>query len=384
MHKDDHYKRVRTVALWGGFVNLALGLIKIIIGYLGHSSALVADGAHSLADLITDALVIVATRVSSHPADDNHPYGHARIETAMTAALAVIIMLVGVGLLMDAVTQFSRHEVIQQPRLMVVLAACLSILANEGLYHYTQHVAKQLGSNLLKANAWHHRSDALSSSIVLIAVVGSMYGAHYLDAIAAGIVSLMVLIMGVKLTWSSLRELVDTAVSEEIVKDIEATIDSVMGVRSVHQLRTRSMAGKIVIDAHIIVDPRISVSEGHYIAEAVQALLTEKMPNLMDMTVHIDAEDDEKYELNHIYRGIPHREQMLNQIRMSVQDLIAESDILGAVLHYLNGQVEVDLKLPLYLATDLQAAQMLQSKAKQALMQLPHVSRVRILFTDKE
>lgn len=344
MGSEERYRAAHRVTLVGALVNLLLSVAKLVLGYVGHSQALIADGVHSLSDLATDALVLVASKHGSKEADDSHPYGHARIETAFTVALGAVLVLVALGISIDAAERLFHPDQLMSPGIVALAGALVSVLANEGLYRYTLHVAKKTRSNLLKANAWHHRSDAASSVVVIVGVLGTMAGLPYLDAIAAIGVALMIAKIGWDLAWHSLSELVDTALDAERVTAIEKVIAGVDGVRSMHGLRTRRMGPDALVDVHIIVDPKLSVSEGHHISETVRARVIREIDEVQDVLVHIDPEDDETTPVG---THLPSRHELLEQLQAHWKKIPAASDIERVTLHYLDGKVSVDVFVPL-------------------------------------
>ena len=221
---EAHQKRssdAQRVTWVGAIVNLVLAVLKIIVGIFGHSAALVADGIHSLSDLASDFVVLLASKHGSQPADENHPYGHARIETAATVVLGILLMIVAVGIAWDAVERSLTPDAIIRPSMLAILVAILSLASKEWLYQYTMAVARRIHSKLLEANAWHHRSDAISSVVVLIGVAGAMAGYAVLDAIAAFIVAMMIGHIAWQLISNSVKELVDTAVDDETQQQID-------------------------------------------------------------------------------------------------------------------------------------------------------------------
>lgn len=333
----------QRVTMVGAVVNLLLAAAKIVAGIVGHSQALVADGIHSLSDLATDAMVLVAAKHGAREADEDHPYGHARIETAMTVALGVVLMLVAAGISWDAVTRLFHPETLLIPGVIALAAAIASVLFKEGLYHYTLGVAKRIRSNLLKANAWHHRSDALSSIVVIIGVAGAMAGLTYLDAVAAVLVAVMVAKIGWDLSWHSLRELVDTGLDAETVEAIRAELRGVDGVHSVHELRTRRMGAEALVDVHVLVDPHLSVSEGHHISETARSRLINRFDEVQDVLVHIDPEDDEHARPS---IGLPSRQEVLAVLEPEWLNALDGIRVDKVTLHYLDGQVWVEAYLP--------------------------------------
>ncbi len=378
---SDHqlrYRETRRVTLIGAAVDLLLGLAKIIGGYVAQSQALIADGVHSLSDLTTDILVLFAAKHANVEADEDHPYGHARIETAATVGLGILLMLIAAGIGIDAVIKLLSPESLTIPAAWALAIAAISVASKEWIYRYTMRSARRLNSNLLRANAWHSRSDALSSIVVIIGVGGAQFGFGYLDAIAALIVAAMIVKIGVDLSWSSLRELVDTGLEPGELKDIRATILSVGGVKDLHELRTRRMGGKALVDVHIILeDPTLSVSEGHQISENVRSRLIRKIEDVEDVMVHIDPEDDETAAPS---EHLDLRTQLLPRLRRRWRHLDAANEIRRVTLHYLNGKVHVELELPLSLAPDAASAERLAESFREAVGEETDVAAVRLVF----
>lgn len=367
---------MRNTSVVGAVVNLVLTVVKVIFGIIGQSHALIADGVHSLADLSTDLMVWLAAKYSNQPADKEHPYGHARIETAFTVALGVVLIITAIGIVFDSAQRLLNPETLLQPTPIVLLIAAISILANEGLYQYTIRAAKQFNSGLLKANAWHHRSDAISSIVVLVGVAGSLMGLPYLDAFAALGVALMIGHIGWTQAWSSIRELVDTGMEPKTAAALKRIIGNVEGVRGVHMLRSRRMGGVYLIDVHIVVDERLSVSEGHKISEYVRLKLIDSHEDISNALVHIDPEDD---SLAVLCADLPLRREVLADLRSVWTEELDASELDRAVLHYLNGQVHVDLVRSMQ-AVDAQAQQFnqhLQEKVKA----LNYIGVVRVLYS---
>lgn len=342
--QEARYRDSRRVTVVGAAVNLVLAAAKIAFGIVGQSQALVADGVHSLSDLVSDVMVWWAAKHGSRHADESHPYGHARIETAVTVGLGVLLILVAAGILIDAVTRLFEVDRLLHPGYLALVVAAVSVLAKEVLYHYTLAVARRHRSNMLRANAWHHRSDAVSSIIVVVGVAGAMAGLYYLDALAAAAVALMIAKIGWDLAWQSLKELVDTALDAERVAEIRERILAVDGVKQLHMLRTRRMGPDALVDVHILVHPKCSVSEGHQISETVRAELIRAFDEVTDVMVHIDPEDDEAHPVN---ADLPLREELLERLRVQWRDIPEAQAIEKATLHYLKGRVQVDLLLPL-------------------------------------
>lgn len=342
---DMRFRAMRRVTLTGSLVNLAVSSAQIAGGLLTHSQALVADGLHTLSDLASDAVVLYAAKHGSQDADEEHPYGHRRIETLGSVIVGLVLMTVAGVIAFEAFRHLIQPEHVQGPAPVALAFATLAIVAKESLYHYTMHVAKKVKSNLLKANAWHHRSDVFSSLIVFAGISGSLLGFIHLDAIAAIAVSVMILRIGWQLATNGVRELIDTGLDPKEVEAIRQSILTIDGVKSLHTLRTRRMGGEALADVHIQVDPRISVSEGHHIGEAVRNHLITHFEEISDVTIHVDPEDDEREPR---CAHLPLRKTLLAALRTQWKDIPAANALENVSLHYLNGQAHLDLFMPLH------------------------------------
>lgn len=339
----DRYQQAKKATLVSALINTTLAILKVIIGFLGHSQALIADGIHSFSDLLCDAFVLVAAKAGNKEPDSKHPYGHQRIETLAVIVIALLLIGVGIALSYNTLHALWQQEKIPLPTIYTLWVAGISILANEWLYRYMLQIANAIDSNLLRSNAWHNRSDALSSLIVFIAVLGELFGIPYLDNIGAVLISLLIMKMGIQMIWKSVSELIDTAVDPDTLSNITETIRRVPGVVDIHQLRTRLLGGQTIVDVHLIVDPLISVSEGHYISEQVYLSLQKQPLNITDATVHIDPEND---ELSHHNLSLPNRKQLINWIRTQDNTPADFDEQQLLQLHYLDGHIEIDLVLP--------------------------------------
>ncbi|HUT90147.1 MAG TPA: cation diffusion facilitator family transporter [Thermoguttaceae bacterium] len=289
--------QVRRVTLWGLVVNVLLAAIKFVFGVVGASQALVADAVHSLSDLVTDVAVVIGAGFWSAPADAEHPYGHGRIETLITSAIGLVLGTVGVGLGYRAILTLPQsHD--SRPGWTAFAAACLSIVAKELLYRWTANVGKRVKSSAVVANAWHHRSDALSSVPVAIAVLGTHIwpDCGFLDHIGAVIVSVLILHAAWEITWPALRELVDAAAKEHERQAILKMAQDTEGVQAVHKLRTRSIGAGLQVDLHVLVEPELSVREGHAIANVVKERLLSQGPNVIDVLVHVEPYDADHHK----------------------------------------------------------------------------------------
>jgi len=334
----------RRVTLVGALVNALLAVGKVLVGVVGHSQALVADGVHSLSDLASDAVVLFAAHSGSKDADEDHPYGHARFETAATVAVGVILLVVAGGFVYDAIQRLLVPARLTVPGWYVLPAAVVSVLAKEGLYWYTIRVGRRMRSRLIEANAWHHRSDAASSLVVIAGVAGTMAGIAWFDAAAAIVVALMVGVMGWQFGWVALRELVDTGLDQSELETLGAAINAVDGVRSHHQLRSRYMGDEVLIDVHIRVDPTLSVTEGHRIGEEVHAVLAKRLEQAGEVLVHVDAERLTGVELTE--RRPPLRSRVLDDLRQAWRGMPEAEAVSRTTLHYRGTRLFVEVELP--------------------------------------
>jgi len=268
-------------------VNLVLSSAQIAAGVLTKSQALIADGIHSLSDLVSDFVVLLANHHSQRHADARHPYGHQRFENAASLALGLILLAVGVGMLWSAFRKLEDPASVAQVHGAALWVALIALAAKEGLFRYMLAVAKRVKSSMLVANAWHARSDAASSLVVALGILGNLAGYPILDPIAALIVGFMVGKMGWDFAWDALHDLMDRAADEAEVEAIAATLAATPGVRGVHDLRTRKMGDMIVVDVHLEVDADLSVEAGHDIAVAARAEVMRRHRVLNVMT-HVD------------------------------------------------------------------------------------------------
>ena len=376
--EQKRYQETRKVTLVGSVVDLVLAVAKVAVGFISNSQALIADGIHSFSDLVTDVMVLFAAKHGSQEADADHPYGHARYETIATVALGIALILVGFGIAYDAIRRLYEPELLFHPGWMAFIVACISIVAKEAIFRYTMHVANKLRSNLLRANAWHSRSDAISSVIVAIGVLGSIAGLEYLDSIAAIGVAFMIAKIGADFSWHSIRELVDTGLDTEIVEKIKDVIRSVKGVESLHFLRTRRMGADALVDVHIQVGPKVSVSEGHQISESVRQKLIAEVNEVSEVLVHIDPEDD---EVTTSSDGLPLREDVLQKLNQEWRDIPLAENIEDVTLHYLDGKIHPELRIPLHAVKDIQQARDAAEEIRQACKKIEEIGDVRIDFT---
>jgi len=268
-------------------VNLVLTAVQISVGIFAKSQGLIADGIHSLSDLVADFVVLFAGYHSKKDADEDHPYGHQRFETAASLVLGLLLLGVGAGMLWSAFRKLETPETVQQVHVAAIWVAGAALIAKELLFRYMLGVAKRVKSSMLVANAWHARSDAASSLVVGIGIIGNLAGYPILDPIAALIVGFMVTKMGWEFSWSAMHDLMDRAVDEQEVQAIRKTLVDTPGVSGVHDIRTRKMGDMIVVDAHLEVDANISVEAGHDIAVAARQRVLQRH-RVLNLMTHVD------------------------------------------------------------------------------------------------
>ncbi len=355
--------------------NTALAVLKIIFGVIGHSQALIADGIHSISDLLTDSLVYVATKMGGQDPDKEHPYGHRRIETIGAIIISLVLVAVAAGIVYENLINIIHHVAVKRPTWPTILVALISICANEALFRYTLFEGNRAHSDLIRANAWHNRSDVLSSVIVLFAVSGAMLGLPYLDALGAFVIALLIFKISFNLVWRSTQELIDASVDKKTLAEITAYIATIPGVLSVHQLRTRTHGSSIFIDAHVQVSPFISVSEGHHISEQVHLKLRKRFENITDVTVHIDPEDDEAHIPG---QDLPHRHALENMLKKNCESLAFYRQIKRVHLHYLAGKIIFEIIFPLSLL-EKHSAKEIEMEFKKSISS-QHIKEVKILY----
>lgn len=323
------------------FVNIGLTIVQVLAGIFAHSQSLIADGVHSLSDLISDFLVLIASYHSKSPADDTHPYGHGRIETAASLVLGAILVLTGIGIMYSAAMKLENLGDMPPVTSLALWTAGLALIAKEGLFRYMLYVGEHLRSPMLIANAWHARSDAASSLVVAVGIAANMMGFAYADSIAAILVGFMIVRMGFVFAWEAFQELIDAGLSFEEVASIRQTLIDTEGVQNVHELRTRKMAHRVLVDAHILVDSKISVSEGHSIAERARKRVIDSHESVNNVLVHVDTEDDGGAV--EMLTDFPSRSELLASLAGVLEGLPEPEQV---TFHYLAGKVEADVLMP--------------------------------------
>jgi cation diffusion facilitator family transporter len=287
-HSPEQRAAAASRSTWVSIVvNLLLTCLQIAVGIYARSQALVADGIHTLADLVADFVVLFASHHGKKAADADHPYGHQRFETAASLVLGALLVAVGVGMLWSAVGKLETPATVEKVHIVALYVAGATLVAKELLFRYMLRVARRLKSTMLLSNAWHARSDAASSLVVGLGIAGNLAGYPILDPIAALIVGFMVARMGWGFGWDALNDLMDRAVDEDEIESIRRTLADTPGVRGVHDVNTRKMGDMIVVDAHIEVDATISVEAGHQIAVQARQRVMQRH-RVLNLMTHVD------------------------------------------------------------------------------------------------
>ncbi|MGQ4005500.1 cation diffusion facilitator family transporter [Francisellaceae bacterium CB300] len=341
---DNRYQITKKVTLVGMFINSLLAFVKMLIGIVGRSPALFADGVHSLSDLISDVMVLFAAKYANKGEDDDHPYGHEKIETLATLVISALLITAGFMIVYHSLATLISGEY-SMPDKFTMYAAIFSIFGNEFIYQYTMRAANKIDSDMLRASAWHSRSDMWSSVVVLVGLIGAFYGFIWMDALAAFVVCYMIVKMGVKWGYSSVAELIDEGVDDDTRKSIKDIIANTEGVEDFHYLRTRKMAGKIILDVHVLVDKYSTASEGHYVAEIVKSNIYHNVENIKDITVHIDVTNHEDGVIK-----LENFEPSRKDIYQAILDFLAEYNLDKSLLldkkmaiYYFENIIQVDL-----------------------------------------
>ncbi len=337
---EDKRKYAIRVTWVGAILDAILGVAKIFVGLLYSSHALVADGIHSLSDLVTDFMVVVIVNVSHAEPDEEHPYGHERFETLGTVALGFLLVAVAGAMAYESILNLFAGDSATIPGWPALMIALISLLAKEWAFRYTLAAGNKLKSDLLIANAWHSRTDAYSSVVVFIGIGGAMLGLPWLDSLAAVGVALFVAKIGWDLSWKSLQELVDTALPQSELDALTALAKEVEGIVDVHSFKSRKMGSKLLLELHLQVTPYISASEGHYIGDTVVMRLLKEFPSIGHIIFHIDTEDDDVPTMCLL---LPLRSEVKQAIDEALQQIAPELQRSRLNLHYLDNQIEADL-----------------------------------------
>lgn len=329
----------KATAVVSGVVNSLLAASKIVAGIFTNSSALFADGLHSLTDLLSDFFTYVMLHISQEDADEDHPYGHGKFDTFGAFFIAGILFISGIGIMWQAVDKYLEGHAELIFGEWALFFAFLSIIANEGLFYYCKYVGDRTKSKVITANAWHHRVDSLSSVTALVGISGAMAGYPLLDVFAAVVIAIILCKAAWDIGAKSFNELVDGAVEKSTIKKIGKLVLAEEGVKSMHHLRARTLGADIFVDIHVEVDPYISVSEGHAISENVEHCLKDNIEYVSDVVVHIDPYNEESGPYPKHYS----RKELENNIYSIVKTVISGAEIYRLTLHLLREELSAEI-----------------------------------------
>ena len=372
MKAQDLTEKHGLKVTWLGLVaNLILALAKGFIGIIANSSALIADAGHSVSDLLSDGITLWAVRMSGIPKDKNHPYGHGKFETVGTFIIALLLIFTGIGVAWHV---FNKIDAPQVPGIIALWMAGIAIIVKEALFHVTRMVGRRTGSRILLANAWHHRSDAISSVAALVGIGGAQWGVPLMDPIAGMLVAGLIIKTGIDIGYESIRELTDETVEEEILIELEQIMSGIEGVDHYHEMRARRMGPHLLVDLHIQVDSVMSISAAHQVAERVRLGILEKVPAVNEVLVHVDAEDDFFGEEG---SGLPNNIVLMrpqSEIESDVKKMLAQiPEILGIThiyCHFLNQKLTVQVNILLDSDMRIKDAQKIAAVARRKIEEI--------------
>ena len=287
---SDEFVQITRITWVGMITNFGLSILKLAVGYLIGSLALIADGVHSLSDLATDFAVLIGTAIAARPADKSHPFGHGKFETFAVIIVALALVFVGGGIAWKAIATYGQYHV-RPNGLWIIVVALISLVTKEWLFRTTRDVADRCRSSALRANAWHHRSDALSSVVVLAGGGATLMGWGFGDHLAGLLVGLMVLMVGGKLGFEALIELSEGSADKGTINRINDVITGFEEVHNAHRLRVRRVGRELIMDIHIVLDPHLTIKEGHSIVQRVESAVQEGIDWPISLTVHVDPDD---------------------------------------------------------------------------------------------
>jgi cation diffusion facilitator family transporter len=348
------------VVLVGAGINLFLSLIKGVVGFMTGSVALISDAGHSLGDLITDVIAWFSLRLSRQPRDADHPYGHGKFETMGTLSVAFFLVATGVFLLRESVDAILHPT---DTGAWALAAAVVSIALNEWLYRYSMRVAIKIRSRVLEANAWHHRTDSLTSVVAFVGIGLNLLGLPAWEGWMAALISCFVGWIGVRLGYQAVQELLDHSVGPDLIEKLEQALGQVDGVVDCHELRARRMGGDVLVDLHVQVPPDITVSHGHQIAEHVRSRLLAADPCVTEVLVHVDPEDDDDYDTPQI-QDVDNPENLVRTVAGTVEGVLSVSHVL---CHFIHGRLEIQLHIEVEPALRVLQASAIASQVRRAL-----------------
>jgi len=375
MNTQDLTEKHALKVTWLGLAaNLILAVAKGFIGIIANSSALIADAGHSFSDLLSDGITLWAVRMSGIPKDKNHPYGHGKFETVGTFIIALLLLFTGIGVAWHVFNKMDSPEV---PGTIALWMAGIAIIVKEALFHVTRMVGKRTGSRILLANAWHHRSDAISSVAALVGIGGAQWGIPLMDPIAGVLVAGLIIKTGINIGYESIRELTDETVEEEVLSELEQIMSEIEGVDHFHEMRVRRMGPHLLVDLHIEVDSMMSISAAHQVAERVRLSILEKVSAVNEVLVHVDAEDDffeeEGSEASKNIVLMRPQSQIERDVKKVLNEIPEIQGITHIYCHYLKQKLTVQVNIILDTDMRIYDAQKIASAARQKIEQIKDI-----------
>ena len=362
------------ITLLGLIANLILAILKGFIGLISNSSALIADAGHSFSDLLSDGITLWAVRMSNIPKDKNHPYGHGKFETVGTFFVSIMLIFTGIGIAWHVLNKLDSPEV---PGIISLWMAAIAIVVKEGLFHITRAISKKTGSKILLANAWHHRSDAISSVAAFIGIGGSQLGVPLMDPLAGVLVSGLIIKTGIDIGYESIRELTDETVEENVIIELGKIMNSIEGVEHYHEMRVRKMGPHLLVDLHIQVDSMMSISAAHQVAERVRLTILKKLPAVNEVLVHVDAEDDflEEKGVRIPIENVLMRPQnkIENDVKIAIAQVPEIQGITHIYCHYLGKKLTVQVNIILNSELRISNAQEIASIARKKIEKIKDI-----------
>jgi len=375
MQTTDLTEKDALKVTWLGLLsNLLLALAKGFIGFIANSSALIADAGHSVSDLLSDGITLWAVRMSGIPKDKNHPYGHGKFETVGTFIVALLLLFTGIGVAWHVFNKMDSPEV---PGTIALWMAGIAIAVKEVLFHATRMVGRRTGSRILLANAWHHRSDAISSVAALVGIGGAQWGLPLMYPIAGVLVAGLIIKTGINIGYESIRELTDETAEEEVISELGQILSGIEGVDHYHEMRARRMGPHLLVDLHIEVDSMMSISAAHQVAERVRLGILEKLPAVNEVLVHVDAEDDffegEGTEDQQKIVLMRPQSEIENDVKKALSVIPEIEGITHIYCHYLNQELTVQVNILLDVEMRIRDAQKIASKARMKIEQIKDI-----------
>jgi cation diffusion facilitator family transporter len=373
--RDEGHVAAGRVTRLGAAANLLLTALKAVVGILGASPVMIADAVHSLSDLASDVVALFALRVSARPPDEDHPYGHGRFETLGTVVLSFFLLAAAIGIGIDAAGRFGTEHV---PGSIALWGAVVGIAVKEVLFQVTVRVGRRHGSSLVVANAWHHRSDALSSVAALVGIAGARLGYPFLDPLAALVVAAMIAWLAFSLLVASVREVTDESLQTDMLERLGQDIGALPGVVALHELRARRMGSRVLVDLHVQVDGATTVSDGHQVAERVRRFVFDADPRTSEVLVHVDPEPDEDVPPGE--RLMPpraHYDRQIDEVAATVEGI---REVVHVQTHFLDGSVSVRVAAKVDPELRISAAAELADRLRLALVEGTDVDAAEVVI----